>query len=374
MSKKKLIYVINVDWYFRLHWLERALAAKQYYDVYIITNFTSDDIKRELIELGFSCFQLPLSRKNINPIKEFIILKKLFKIVKNLSPDIIHSITVKPNLYLSIISRFIKVDSIRSVTGLGVIFSNRSFKFNFIRAVIITILKIRGKRECNHSFTFENNDDLKLFKKKGFAKNFKLVYIAGAGVDTTKFAYTPLPKSPFTILFAARLIKAKGLENLVRAVSELRDEGYIIKLNVAGIYDDDVTEAISLNLIDQWKSEGIINWLGNADNMPELISLSHVVCLPSQYGEGVPRILLEGASCGRALIANDISGCRDIVLDEKTGILTTVEDIRTLTDAIIRLYSDITFCASLGKRGRQLVLGKFEERIVVSAFLSLYSK
>ena len=374
MHKKKLIYFINVDWYFRLHWLERALAAKQDYDVYIITKFTSENIKEELTSLGFICVDIELTRRSINPFKEIITFTKFVKLVRRISPDVVHSITIKPNLYSSLVSRFIKANSIRSITGLGAIFSNSDLKFRFIRYIVLNVLKFKGDGHSKHSYTFENYDDLMLFQENGFAKNFKLVYIAGAGVDTKKYSYTPLPSKPFTILFAARLIKSKGLEQLIEAVSVLRAQGYNLILNVAGICDDDVREAIPIQLINKWHAEGVINWLGNISNMPQQISFSHVVCLPSRYGEGVPRILLEGASCGRALITNNISGCRDIVVDGKTGILTQVGDVSSLVNAIAILYSDPIMCEQFGKNGRDLVKQKFEQSLVISSFLSLYSQ
>jgi glycosyltransferase involved in cell wall biosynthesis len=273
---------------------------------------------------------------------------------------------------VSLISRYIKANTIRSVTGLGAIFSNDDLKFRFIRHIVLNVLKFKGAGQSKHSYVFENNDDLMLFQRSSFAKSFKLVHIAGAGVDIKKYSYTPLPSKPFTILFAARLIKSKGLEQLVEAVSILRDQGYRLILNVAGICDDDVRGAIPIQLINKWHSEGVINWLGNISNMPQQISLSHIVCLPSRYGEGVPRVLLEGASCGRALITNNISGCRDIVVDGKTGILTQVGNVSSLVNAISTLYLDPIMCDRFGKNGRELVKQKFEQGLVISSFLSLY--
>lgn len=367
---KKVVFIVNVDWYFKLHWIERATFLKDHgYDIHIITNFTSHKIKKYFIDIGFKCHHILIKRKSINPISEIKTILELKKIISIIDPDIIHAITVKPNIYAGINNILLGKNIIYSITGLGAIFSSSLIRFKVIKKIVAFIYRIIST--TNSFFIFENESDFQKFKTEKILHGNGTV-INGAGVDTEKFYYTT-PKCDNNILFASRLLKDKGLDTLLDAVEILKNNGFTCTLNVAGIIDSDVTSSIPLDEILNLDKEGKLNWIGNEENMVSLIHKNDVVCLPTRYGEGVPRILIEAASCGRAIIATDLPGCNDIIKDGYNGLLITPNNAKYLAEQIAVLLEDKQSLIKLGRNGRNRVLKKFDQKIVLKKTLSIYS-
>ncbi|SEG66285.1 glycosyltransferase family 4 protein [Vibrio hangzhouensis] len=371
-STKKLVFVINVDWYFKLHWVERASYFRSKgYEVHIITKFTDNESLRYFSSLGFVCHSLRFARKSINPFSEISSIFSLYHEIKKIQPTLVHCVTVKPNLYCGILNRlFLKRPIIFSVTGLGIIFSSNHFKFRMIRRLVTLLYRFVSTPKSY--FIFENSDDYKCFIDKKVVKNNGTV-IKGAGIDLNKFSPSPFPNNQ-SVLFAARLLKEKGLDQLIEARKILKKEGVDFTIKVAGIVDTDVSSAISLNQIEQWSSEGLIEWLGSVINMPALIAESDIVCLPTVYGEGVPRILIEAASCERAIVATDVVGCREIVSNHVNGILCKPNDSESLASALKYLLAEPVQTKAFGINGRKLVEEQFSQHIVFGKTEAVYLK
>lgn len=370
-TNKCLVFVINVDWYFRLHWIERAEYFKgQGFKVHIISNFTDVSIKEELTHKGFQCHQLSIKRKSLNPFKEINSLFKLKKLLTFLQPDIIHCVTVKPNIYTGLINRlFVKRPIIYSVTGLGAIFSSSSIKFKILKTVISQLYKFISTQDAR--FTFENGEDYKLFQHEGIIKDGNGVVIKGAGIDLNRFQPSSTPGNQ-TVLFAARLLRDKGLHELVEAKRSLSNRGINFTLKVAGIIDTDVTSAIPIEQIDVWSDNGDITWLGNVSDMPHLIKSCDIVCLPTTYGEGVPRILIEAASCQRAIVTTDVVGCREIVTDGYNGLLARPCDPESIAFALEQLLTNNEQVRAFGINGRNKVEAEFSQEHVFEQTQRVY--
>ncbi|WP_318454072.1 glycosyltransferase family 4 protein [Photobacterium leiognathi] len=365
---KHIVYIINVDWYFKLHWIDRALfAMSNGYKVSIITTITDPEIQSELELLGFDVIDLNLNRKSLNPFKEIKYIVALYKKLIKAKPDIIHTITIKPNIYMGLINKIVlKIPIVYSITGLGAIFSNSKFKY--IKKIIVFLYK---KISVDNSrFIFENNDDYDLFNKLNIT-NGNGVVIHGAGVDTCIYQSKRKPEIN-SVLFASRLLKDKGLDTLIKSVTLLRDKGIKCDLNVAGIIDEDVNNAIPLVEIKELNQKGIINWLGNCVDMVDVINKNAIVCLPTRYGEGVPRILIEAASCERPIITTNVSGCREIVIDKKNGYLIDIDDSEALAYHLEYLFNNENVMLSMGKNGRDRVLSIYNKDIVLNKTFSIY--
>ncbi|GHW83631.1 N, N'-diacetylbacillosaminyl-diphospho-undecaprenol alpha-1,3-N-acetylgalactosaminyltransferase [Vibrio cholerae] len=360
---KKIVYIINVDWYFKLHWLERANYFKSLgYEIYIVSHFTDDVIKDYLCKKGFICFDITLSRSSINIFREIKTIVDIGSLLKKIQPDLVHSITVKPNLYVGILnSLFFKKRIVYSVTGLGAIFSSRTIKYRILRCLVSVLYKFISKSYSR--FIFENGDDYRLFNDIGILKNNNGRVIKGAGIDLKHFTSEP-SKNNINILFAARLLKDKGLEYLIFAKRKLLRKGVHFNLNVAGIIDEDSSSAIPIKQINSWVNTGDIVWLGNVQDMPKLISENDIVCLPTIYGEGVPRILIEAASCQRAIVTTDVPGCREIVTHGYNGLLAAPKDVDSLADCLFDLLSNPQKTREFGIRGRQIVESEYAQQIV----------
>jgi glycosyltransferase involved in cell wall biosynthesis len=370
---KRLVYVINVDWYFRLHWLERAEYFQSLgYSIHIISNFTDKATIDELISRGFVCHELSVRRKSINLLRELRSIFKLKGLIESINPDLIHCVTIKPNVYGGLLNRlFFDKPIIYSVTGLGAIFSSTSLKFVLLRRFVTVLLRLISSKKSR--FVFENGEDYQVFTDIGILKHSNGTVIKGAGIDLTRFApsYPPINKS---VLFAARLLKDKGLHCLIDAKNILANRGVDFTLNVAGIVDNDVSSAIPLYQIEQWASKGAINWLGNVQDMPRLIGENDIVCLPTTYGEGVPRILIEAASCQRAIVTTNVQGCREIVTHEKNGLLVEPGDAVSLADNLQTLLLDRNKLIEFGICGREKVENEFSQEMVFERTHKVYNE
>ncbi|MEZ8916213.1 glycosyltransferase family 4 protein [Vibrio lentus] len=370
---KKLVYVINVDWYFRLHWLERAEYFQSLgFDIHIVSSFSNDEIKNELASKGFICHQLSVKRKSVNFFREVVSVYSLKKILDEIEPELIHCVTIKPNIYMGLLNRvFFYKPIIYSVTGLGAVFSSNSIKFNLLKYIITTLYKCISISKSR--FIFENSEDYKLFDEIGVLKYENGRVVKGAGIDLARFSpsMSPLNKN---VLFGARLLNEKGLACLVEAKQILESQGVEFTLNVAGIIDSDVSSAIPLSQVEAWARSGDINWLGNVQNMPKLIKENDIVCLPTTYGEGVPRILIEAASCQRAIITTDVVGCREIVSHNVNGLLAQPGDAISLANCLRALLENDEKTLEFGVKGRQKVETEFSQEMVFEKTLKVYDE
>ncbi|APR68775.1 putative glycosyl transferase [Thalassolituus oleivorans MIL-1] len=371
-DRKRLVFVVNVDWYFDLHWLDRALFFKSVgFDVFLITRFSSENIRSRMCGLGIHCYDIDLSRKGLNPISEARTLISLGFLLKSIGPEIIHSVTIKPNIYTGILVKvFLKKPQVVAVTGLGLVYSSKSILFCFVRHFVSLLYKVAQSKYSY--FVFENSDDFEKFTRYKIVKENRGEVIYGAGVDTEKYFYKVPPGNRY-ILFAARLLKSKGFYNIARAVKKLNCEGAQLTLLVAGIVDDDVNEAIPITDVERMHSAGDIVWLGNVSDMVSLLHSVDLVCLPTVYGEGVPRILIEAAACGRALLATNVSGCNAIVENGFNGYLVDPNKPAMLEKRLLDIFEDENYL-KMGRCGRDKVVLQFSQELVFEKTNKLYQR
>lgn len=375
MEGSTLLFVVNVDWYFKLHWIARARAAKKVgFHIHIATQFTDSKILSNFHELGFITHPIKLRRGSMNPIHEYFSYKEINKTIRSVKPDLIHSITVKPNIYAGITSKSLKINQVMSVTGLGRAFSSSTFKANIARKLIIFLYRLL----CSNNkvrIIFENHDDKSLFESSHISNSDNLIVIPGAGVDIDYFKYvqeTPSLSPRPVVLFASRMLWDKGIKDLVNAVRLLKERGVHLQLNVAGIIDNDGVGAVVKSQIFNWHDDGDINWLGQVDDMVSVLKNSSIVVLPTTYGEGVPRILIEAAAVGRAIVATAVVGCRDIVQDGKNGILVEPHSPEEIANALESLLLSYDLRCKYGEAGRELVENNFSEEKVIAKTLRVY--
>ncbi|MBS0972387.1 glycosyltransferase family 4 protein [Serratia rubidaea] len=372
-ARETILFIINADWYFDLHWLNRALFLRDNgYDIHVATSFNDENFVKKFTALGFHCHSVFLKRRSLNPSDDVRTCYAFYKVYKKVNPSFVHCVTIKPNLYGGLVAAMLKKKIVFTIPGLGTVFSSKQFRFKFMRLFVSYAYKLIAKT-TRSIFVFENHDDYNFFVTKKIIHKSQGIVINGAGVNTEQFPYFELTGSN-TLLFAARMLKDKGLFDLLEAVKNLRNRGQNVTLNVAGLLDTESDDAISEEQLCQLHEDGVINWLGACDNMPEQIRQSAVVCLPTTYGEGVPRILIEAASCGRAIVTTDVSGCREIALDGYNAKLVYPGDVEALTQALSELLTNRQTLLEYGRNGRQLVIDKFSDDIVLRSTLGLYTQ
>lgn len=366
-----ILFFVTEDWYFCSHRLALALAAqKAGYKVSVATRVREHG---ELITShGLRLIPLQLSRHSLNPLRGLFLLLRLIKILREESPDILHNVSLKPVFYGSIAARFSKTRKvINALTGLGYLFSSRNWKARLVRPLVENIFRWIWNRP-NTQIIFQNPDDQELFIRRKMITEDRAVLIRGSGVDMNQFTPTPEPEGPPTVLLASRMLWDKGVGVFVEAARLLAGRNVSARFVLAGSCDTSNPMAIPLSNLEEWNRSGVIEWWGHRADMNEVFHASHMVCLPTTYGEGVPKVLIEAAACGRAIIATDVPGCREIVLNGQNGILIPPKNPRVLAGAIQKLIEDPALRQKMGETGRHIALSEFSSEQVIAQTLPIY--
>ena len=366
---KKLLFAINSLQYMDMHWVERLDSdLTETFEIHICSSNIGSYTKKS----NFTLHELKLSRYSISIIDNLKTFFSAWQQLKKIKPDLIHSVTVKPNVVFGLLSLLYKKKVILTLPGLGMVFSKNDIRSKCVRSLLLAFYKIISLNP-RAIFVFENRNDLNVFKKIGICNIDNSAVSPGAGVNLALFPRANLPSnaSGYHVLFAARMLKSKGFFDAVAAIEYLKNDGLNVTLNVAGIQDCESPDAIPLEVIKELDSRKKINWLGHVDDMPDLIAKNHFTVLPTRYGEGVPRILIESAACGRPVITTRIGGCSEFVIDGKTGLLLSDLTTEDLAHSIKSLC-DINTCKRMGDAGFELVKDNYTLKHVITVYKNLY--
>lgn len=364
---KKILFVVNVDWFFISHRLSIAQEAlKRGYDVHIACALTN---KKEFLEQqGFHIHPLKLSRSATNLFKESSSLIELYGILKEVQANIVHFITVKPIIYGGIASKFFDIEKIVfSISGLGYIFIAKGFKASLRRLLITSLYKLALKSKTSHVIV-QNDDDQKIVAN---FKDIAITKIRGSGVDLETYLYTKEPKEPLKVTMASRLLRDKGVFEYIQSAKMIRTHYPNVTFELYGDKDEGNRATLTDAEIKKIKNEGVVQLHGFSDAIAEVFSKSNIVVLPS-YREGLPKVLIEAAACGRAVVTTDVTGCKDAIEPNITGLLCAVRNPNSLAEAIEKLLSNPMQREQMGKAGRALAQREFDIKAVVQKHFEIY--
>lgn len=368
--KPILLILVNDAGFFLSHRLSIAeQASNNGYEVHVAT---MPGIAVERIRaLGFIHHSLPLSRNGSNPIGELRALYAIWTLCRQLKPDILHLVTIKPVLYGGIAARVAPVGSVvAAVSGLGFVFLAQGWKARGMRQLVRALYWLAlGKKKLR--VIFQNPDDRQALVELGAVRMDKTVLIKGSGVDLASHPVLPEPDGVPLVTFAARLLRDKGVIEYVDAVRLLRQRGVEARFQLVGDPDVGNPTSISLQELEKWRHEGIVEILGHSKDIAKVFALSHLVVLPS-YREGLPKVLVEAAACGRAVVTTDVPGCRDAIEPNVSGLLVQARDSVALADAIERLVKDADLRKRMGEQGRKLAERDFAIEQIVEQHLAIY--
>lgn len=373
MAKKKILYLVTEDWYFWSHRLPIARAAKeQGYQVVVVTRVQEhgERIKGE----GFRLIPLSIRRQSKNPVREIAALFQLYRIYRQEKPDLVHHVALKPILYGSLAARFLGISNVvNALTGLGYVFIAQGARASLLRKVVELLYRFAFSAD-NCRVIFQNPEDGSLLTGKGIVSVDKSVLIRGSGVDVQRF--TPAegePPGPPKIIIASRMLKDKGIGELVAAAAMLNQQQIACRLLLAGIPDPENPASISEEQLLAWNREYPVFWLGYVDDVPDLLKQCHIGVLAS-YREGVPKGLLEVASAGLPIVATDVPGCREVVRHGVNGFLVPPKDPASLAEALARLVQDKGMRQRMGRASREIAVNEFSEERVICDTLNLYEQ
>jgi glycosyltransferase involved in cell wall biosynthesis len=373
MRRPCVLFVVANDWYFYWHRLavaERIAAAG--YDVQVATppgRFCS-----AIEAAGMRHHPIQIDRQGLNPFKDVATIKRMADLYRELNPVLVHHVAIKPIIYGSIAAKIAKVPVIvNAMPGTGYLFLSKQLLARVIRLGVMTAFRLLLNAP-NSRVTLENRDDMQKWISWRVLRPDRIVVMPGCGVDMSLFRPTPEPPGPPLVVLPARLLFYKGVAEFVEAARVLRERGTHARFALVGEGDPGNPASVPADQLRQWKSEGAVELFGWHDDMGKVFAQSHIVCLPSHGGEGVPRSLLEAAACGKPIVATDVPGCRDIVHDGENGLLVPPQQVAPLADALDRLIRDAELRRSMGARGRERVLAEFSVDIVAAQTLQLYAE
>lgn len=369
----RILFIVSEDWYFCSHRLEFAKSAVDAgYEVAVATRVSNH--ADEIVKAGIKLFRLNHHSRVIrSPFFEARALIELYSIIRLWKPSLIHNVSLKNSIYGSFLSLFFKgTRVVNAISGLGYAFTNKSVKARVLKFLISNLLVLLSYKKC-FFFIVQNVDDRKVLQSSGIAET-QLFLIEGAGVnvDIYKPSTHQLSGCPIVML-ASRLLWAKGVGDFVASAKILRTKIANVRFVLIGEIDDKNPDFVPEIYLREWCSLGYIEWWGRQNEMHNILTQAAVVCLPSVYGEGVPKVLIEAASCGLPLVTYDMPGCREIVVSGENGFVVPAGDVQQLSHYIKVLIEDDNLAATMGARSREIVEKRFSNYIIYKKIFTLYN-
>ena len=372
-SSIKILYFVSEDWYFCSHRLNLAIAAKHAgYQVSVMTRVREHGDK--ITSSGLELIPLEMERHGLNPFADLFLLCRIIKIYRREKPDIVHQVAMKPVLYGSLAAWVTRVPVvINALAGMGYLFGAASTGKTIIKKLVSLVFRFLFQRE-NSTVIVQNPDDRALLMEAINTPPQNIVIVKGAGVDTTLFQ--PASKQGnrvVTIVLVARMLWDKGVGEFVRAAELLTQKGVEARYVLVGDPDSGNPEAIPLAQLEQWNNDGVVEWWGHCEDIAGLLQQADIACLPS-YREGLPKSLIEAAAAGLPIVTTDVPGCREVVDQEKNGLLVPVKDYTALADALEILVHSRDLREQMGQASRLKVERELSDAVIIQAVLSMYEE
>lgn len=368
---KKILFIVNVDWFFISHRLPLALEAlKKGYEVHLACGIS--DKKEYLEKLGIKVHPLNLSRSGTGIKGELKAFIEIFNVLKKVTPDIAHFVTIKPVLYGGIASRFFGgFRKVFAISGLGFVFVDQTLKAKIVRTIVKSMYKIALCGKNSHVIV-QNPEDKKVILSFNVIEDKYITLIKGSGVDLEQCFYKISENNIPKVVMASRLLKEKGVFEFAQAAKILENKNLKVEFELYGEIDEGNPN--SLTKTDLEKISKITNFeiKGFSSDIKSVFQKSDIVVLPSYYGEGLPKVLIEAAACGRSIITTDMPGCIDTIIENKTGLFCKAKDAESLANQIEKLILDKDLRNSMGKEGRELAKKEFDIKKVVEKHFDIY--
>ena len=407
-KRGRLIIAVNEDTFFLSHRVSVAEAAKDA-GMEVIVTCSDTGHASEIILRGFIYEPMPIAPRSLSPMDEWRVIRFLASLIRKYPDSILHFVGMKLILAGNIAVRLTPSPRgiVNAVSGLGILFMNPSGK---MQKLLFSVLRLAKNRKIPTRTIFQNFEDQEVFRKAGLIGNNEAAYIKGSGVSLEQFHpaenkekrtlasaspcdtssddspsdaspsdVSPSDVSPsessrnMIVLFAGRLLKSKGVEDIISAAELLRPkwEGRV-EFRICGGLSSKIN-AITKEEMETLTDGRYIKWLGNRSDMDVLMQEADIMVYPSYYREGVPRVLLEASASGLPIITCDSVGCRDTVEDGVNGFLVPPQSPAQIAEKIDRLLSDIPLRVRMGKESRRIAIRDYSLTDVVRAHLAIYS-
>ncbi|QUI21955.1 glycosyltransferase family 4 protein [Vallitalea pronyensis] len=340
---------------FRKELLEALINER--HEVYL--SLPHDDYVSALEKIGCKCVKTPVDRRGTNPLKDVRLLLKYIHLIRRIQPDVVLTYTIKPNVYGGIACRITHKKYITNITGLGTSVENKGF----IQKLSLALYKI-GLKKASCIF-FQNEPNKQLFMDRKMIKS-KTRLIPGSGVNVSQYGFEPYPedKEKINFLFIGRMMKAKGIDELLEAAKLVKMQYAHVHFDLVGGSEEDYFQQLVEHEI-----LGIITYHGQQKDVKPFIKRAHAIILPSHH-EGMANVLLESASSGRPVLASNVTGCIETFDDAISGISFEAKRVDCLVEAMVTfIKKPYEQKKAMGIAGRRKMEKVFDRRIVMNAYL-----
>jgi len=365
-----LLYFISEDWFFCSHFMARAKAAQaQGFDILVLTRERAHG--QQIRDAGFRLLPIEMERGSTQLFKELCVLRQVWRCYRQQRPTLVHHIALKPIIYGSLAARCLRLRAIvNAPVGMGYVFTTQGSQGRWLRRIVSLLL--RGLMNPPGSkVVFENDEDQTDSIRSGSVRSSDAVLIPGAGVDTEVFAPFDVPGDVPIIVMGARMLRDKGVREYVDAARILAQQGVRARFWLVGAPDPGNPSSFSEAELQAWHDEGVVEWLGHRDDMAYVLRQCQIACLPS-YREGLPKFLIEAMSCGLPMVATDVTGCRQLVLQGQTGLLVPPRDAVGLAEAMGRLLGSTADRVRMGAESRRRAEAEFSVGRISGMTTALY--
>jgi glycosyltransferase involved in cell wall biosynthesis len=371
--KQKLLFVVNADWFFYSHRLNLAYKAiEEGYEVHLLTNVSQPS---SVHKSNITIHHFPFTRLGVNIFKELHLLPKLFFVLKKIKPDIVHLVTLKPIVYVGVISLITPIKSIVvAISGMGFLYaSKQNFLFSLLSKFLLFVIRLIIDKN-NAKVIFQNNFDKNLISagRKSILKKSILLKGVGVRVATKKYQEEKISKE-ISILMASRLLIDKGVFEFLEAAKIISKQRKDIKFIIAGEPDLGNPNSLSKSQYDEIREQKFLESTGFVEDMGVLFSKANILVLPS-YREGFPKVLMEAASFSKPTITTNVPGCNEAVEHNVTGIIIPPKDHNALVEAIIFLADHNEVRKEMGKKAFKKAKEEFDENTLINRQLVLYKE
>lgn len=372
-SRERILFVSSSSSYFLHHHLNLAAAAAGLYDVHVALPLDSPDHRERFERRGIAAHPLVLSRSTLNALTLAGEIRRLAALMGKIRPDLVNPLSLKCVFVAAFAAaRHPGCAFVGTLVGLGHLFSGasvgrRALAGLTLRALRRTLLRLR------HRLIFSNPDDRDLFLGRGVCGAEAARVIPVPGVRTPEGGPPEEPEGGFRVVMPARLIREKGFREFAEAARLVRERDPAVDFQIAGGLDPGNPSALSEREVRAWAARGGLTWLGRVDDMPALLARCHVVCLPSWYREGFPRVLAEAMASGRSIVTTDAPGCREAGRQYGCALLAPPKNARKLADAILLLRNSPALRRRLADNGYRAARRFLHEPAITGEVLAVFA-
>ena len=370
--KRRLMFVITEDWYFWVHWIGLAEAARDAgYEVTVVT--TVREHGERIQALGLDLVHVDFARGRLSPRANLRTVLALRGIYRRLEPHLVHHIAIQPIVLGSVaVAQVRGLAVVNALMGLGAGLTSGHIKARLVRPMLRPALAWAMRRPRSRTVV-QNAENAKFVESLGVRRE-RISLVQGVGVDVWTFRPRPAPAGPIRVAMVSRLLWDKGVREFIRAAALVREAREDVVFTLVGAPDEGNPTSVPREQLRSWAADGLVEWWGYREDVADVLAGSHIAVLPTYYGEGVPTTLLEAAACGRPVVATDVPGCRTAVRHGINGLLVPARDARALADAVTALADDPARRAAMGAEGRRRAETEFASERIHAETLLVYER